>query len=305
MRTGFLNINKPPGMSSHDVVGFVRYLLPRGTKVGHLGTLDPGACGVLPLAVGWATRTITFLPPHDKFYRAEISLGAETSTDDANGEVLTRGIIPKLDRNILQEKLQTFLGKSQQVPPKVCAVHVEGARAYELWRSGQVFELEPREVEIFSLNLVDFNGKDRLIVDVHCGAGTYIRSLARDLGRLLGCGGYLSFLLRLKSGIFRLEDTLCIEDLRHRNMEEILWPIEAVLSDSIGRVCWVENSLWQGGQEFSRVYDREGGEIDLHLAKEGESWIFFSRSTGKFKGLGRVVDSASFRFLRVERLYTD
>ena len=292
-------------MSSHDVVGFVRYLLPKGTKVGHLGTLDPGACGVLPLAVGWATRTITFLPPHDKFYRAEITLGAETSTDDANGEVIARGSVPRLDREELQGLLNTFLGKSRQVPPKVCAVHVEGMRAYELWRAGQSFELESRDVEIYSLNLVHFNGKDRLIVDVSCGAGTYIRSLARDLGKLLGCGGHLSFLLRLKSGIFELTDSLCIEDLRHGEIDGVILPIDKVLCVSVGRVCWAETSLWQGGQEFSRVYTRDGEEIDPGLVTVGDSWCFFSKTTGRFKGLGRVVNSASSRLWRIERLYVE
>lgn len=206
---GFLNVLKPPEMTSHDVVAFVRRRLGK-VKVGHLGTLDPLATGVLPLAVGKATRLIRLLPPAVKAYRAELTLGVTTDSHDAAGTVIGRADVPPLDR--LPDLLQEFHGTILQRPPQVSALKVGGRRSYQRAREGEVFELEPRPAHYHAVELVKSEGPT-LVLDVTCGPGTYIRSLARDLGERLGCGAVLSFLIRVLSGPFRLEHALTLEEL--------------------------------------------------------------------------------------------
>ena len=219
--SGFLNIVKPPGMTSHDVVAQVRRRFPRGTKVGHLGTLDPAAAGVLPLAVGLATKLIPLLPNLGsamKSYMAHLQLGLGTSTDDLEGEVLSRAEEEKvaaITREQVEQALHPFRGKTLQVPPQVSAVRQDGKRAYERVRQGQKVTLKAREVTMEQLNLLDFEkGKGCLKVFMVCGSGTYVRSLARDLGEALGVGGTLAFLLRTHSGPFHLEGGISLEEFK-------------------------------------------------------------------------------------------
>ncbi|MBI3928906.1 MAG: tRNA pseudouridine(55) synthase TruB [Armatimonadetes bacterium] len=209
---GFLNVLKPPEMTSHDVVAFVRRMLPRGSRVGHLGTLDPLAVGVLPLAVGQATRLIQYLPLARKLYLAEVTLGLASDTLDAGGEVVETGPVEAVSRARVEEVCSRFRGSLMQVPPRVSALRVQGRRGYERARQGEDFELEPRPAVYHEVRLLDFELPVlRLLVD--CGPGTYVRSLARDLGRELGTGAILSFLVRLGSGPFQLESSLTLEEL--------------------------------------------------------------------------------------------
>lgn len=209
---GFLNVLKPPEMTSHDVVAFVRRRLGK-VKVGHLGTLDPLATGVLPLAVGGATRLIQFLPPARKAYRAEITLGVATDSHDAAGTVTATAEVPSLEN--LPEILKEFHGTILQRPPQVSAIKVGGRRSYKRARQGEEFELEPRPAHYESVEVVRVRDS-KVVLDVVCGPGTYIRSLARDLGERLGCGAVLSFLIRVLSGSFRLEQAVTLEELLDR-----------------------------------------------------------------------------------------
>ncbi|MBE3585625.1 tRNA pseudouridine(55) synthase TruB [Desulfofundulus thermocisternus] len=212
---GILNILKPPGMTSHDVVDFIRRLLG-GIKTGHTGTLDPGAAGVLPVCLGRATRVIQFLP-NDKEYRVEIIFGLATSTGDTFGEVISRNSASSLTSEALEEVLRAFVGEIAQVPPMTSAVRYRGKRLYELARQGIEVHREPRQVSIYSLRLVQLYGTGtphpRALVDVACSAGTYIRTLCADIGHLLGCGASMSFLLRTRAGIFSLEEALTLEEV--------------------------------------------------------------------------------------------
>ncbi|MFN5162496.1 MAG: tRNA pseudouridine(55) synthase TruB, partial [Cyanobacteriota bacterium] len=193
---GFLVLDKPSGPSSHACVAAVRraYGLKR---VGHGGTLDPAVTGVLPIAVGPATRLLPYLPG-DKTYRGTVQLGLTTSTDDLQGDVLQRAdSLPVLDLEQLEAELQAVRGPIQQRPPQVSAVHVEGERAYARVRRGETLDLPPRPVTIHRLALLAWDpASGSLDLEVECSAGTYIRSLARDLGERLGCGGTLARLRR-------------------------------------------------------------------------------------------------------------
>ncbi len=236
---GFLNLLKPPGMTSHDVVAAVRRLLPRRTKVGHLGTLDPSAAGVLPVAVGRATKLISLLPdlgPEMKGYLAEVQLGWTTSTDDLDGEPLEPPLSPErvqrrlaalegCPREVLERRLAGFEGGIEQVPPQVSALKVDGERAYRKAFRGEQVELPPRSVQVQRCRLVSgLDSEARFRFELHCSTGTYVRSVARDLGRQLGLGGCLSFLLRTHSGEFELAWALTLEELRAQGVAAHLRP---------------------------------------------------------------------------------
>jgi len=191
-------IDKPAGITSHACVARIRRLLGI-RRVGHGGTLDPAVTGVLPIAVGQATRLLPYLPG-EKTYRGVIQLGLTTNTDDLQGEELSRQLVPNLSSAKLDQALSRFRGAITQQPPQVSAVHVDGERAHARARRGEVMELPARPVTIHQLRLLGWDAAQaQLSVEVHCSAGTYIRSLARDLGIALGCGGCLGSLRRTQA----------------------------------------------------------------------------------------------------------
>ncbi|QNI56063.1 tRNA pseudouridine(55) synthase [Synechococcus sp. BIOS-E4-1] len=195
---GFAVIDKPAGITSHTCVARIRRVLGI-RRVGHGGTLDPAVTGVLPIAVGQATRLLPYLPG-EKTYRGVIQLGITTNTDDLQGDELSRQSVPDLSSETLDQALSRFLGAISQQPPQVSAVHVDGERAYARARRGEQMELAARPVTIHQLRLLGWSAAQaRLSVEVHCSAGTYIRSLARDLGAALGCGGCLASLRRTQA----------------------------------------------------------------------------------------------------------
>lgn len=222
---GFLNLLKPPGMTSHDVVAWVRRRLPRKTKVGHLGTLDPAATGVLPLAVGGATRWIQYLPPAVKGYRALVALGVETDTWDTTGKVLRTSAVPAFEQPELEAALAPFAGTIMQRPPAVSAIRTQGRRSYERVRSGEQLEMEPRPAHYHEVRLVGHRA-GHLTVDIVCGPGTYVRSLVHELGQALGCGAALAFLIRTQSGPFRLSESVTLEELLSVSPGELVTGVE-------------------------------------------------------------------------------
>lgn len=211
---GFLNIDKPKGITSHDVVAQVRRHARKtaGTdKVGHAGTLDPLATGVLILCLGHATRLSEYAMQSTKEYRAFVHFGVETATYDAEGDILSQK-----DVSILPEQIEmaftSYLGAIQQIPPIYSAIKKDGKKLYDIARAGETVELEPRSVTIHNLTLVDWQSPIATI-DVQCSAGTYIRSLAHDLGADLETGAHLSGLIRTRSGGFSLENAVSLENL--------------------------------------------------------------------------------------------
>lgn len=233
---GFLSVLKPPGMTSHDAVQELRRLTGV-RKVGHGGTLDPGAAGVLPVALGKATRLLEFLDGQPKSYRAEMLLGLTTSTQDLEGEVLSCREVPGLAPEQVEEVLRSFLGRYNQVPPMYSAVHYRGRRLYELARAGVEVERQPRTVEIYRLELLRHwpDGPYwHLLLDVTCSGGTYVRTLCADIGEKLGYGGCLAFLVRTAVGPFTLATSHTLEELalagRERILEELLLPLDFPLA---------------------------------------------------------------------------
>jgi tRNA pseudouridine55 synthase len=210
---GFFNLNKPAGFTSHDCVAKLRRLLHL-KRIGHAGTLDPMATGVLPVAVGSATRLLQFLPG-EKAYRATIRFGLITNTDDITGEVLSQSGAAQLQQQDIVALLPQFCGKIQQLPPHYSAVQVAGKRLYDLARQGKAIEVPPRNVEIYEIQVLGWHPGDfpELEVTIRCGSGTYIRSIARDLGAALGVGGTLSALLRTHSSGFDLSTSMSFADL--------------------------------------------------------------------------------------------
>jgi tRNA pseudouridine55 synthase len=213
---GVLVVAKPAGPTSHDVVALVRRL--SGTRrIGHGGTLDPFASGVLPLFLGVATRLVEYHLADDKTYRATICLGASSTTDDLDGELTPLGGAAP-DREAFESALAGFRGRQEQRPPDYSAVQVGGRRAYALARAGEDVALPSRVVDIKALDLLTWDDRDPerpiAIVDVRCSAGTYVRALARDLGSRLGCGAYLGALVRSASGPFSLDGAHSLDALR-------------------------------------------------------------------------------------------
>jgi tRNA pseudouridine55 synthase len=212
---GILVVAKPPGPTSHDIVALVRRLAAT-RRVGHGGTLDPFAAGVLPIFLGKATRVVEFHMGDTKAYRATVCFGATSTTDDLEGELVPTGTAPT--REAVETALPGLTGTIRQRPPAYSAIKLDGRRAYAIARSGETPALAEREVTVFRLDLVSWDGTDPerpvAVVEVECSAGTYIRALARDLGTGLGGGAYLGSLTRTASGPFRLESATSLDDVR-------------------------------------------------------------------------------------------
>lgn len=222
MLVGLLNINKPSGMSSRRVVDVVARLADT-KRVGHAGTLDPLASGVLVVCVGWATRLVTFVQERPKKYSARFLLGRRSNTDDVTGDVVaTEGALAPPSA-LIEELLQSFVGTIQQVPPQFSAVHVDGVRAHKAARQGKTLAIEPRPVEIHRVTLVGY-AYPELDVDIECGSGTYVRSIGRDLGNALGCGAVMSALVRRAVGEFTLDTAQTPEALNLGKITDFLLP---------------------------------------------------------------------------------
>ena len=225
---GFVNICKPVGATASDIVVCVKRILHE--KAGHLGTLDPGAAGVLPVAVGQATRLFDFLTNMVKYYRAFFTFGKTTDTLDSYGVVTaTSGVLP--DKEQVEAAIKTFVGQIEQMPPAYSAISVGGVRAYKLARDGVEVNLATRPVTIYEYSLVRQESDDTFIFDIKCSGGTYIRSLVRDLAALLGTVGYMSGLICLASGCFGMSDSVTIDELRERGdscLVDITYPLADV-----------------------------------------------------------------------------
>ena len=281
---GYLNVMKPPGMTSHDVVARVRRIAGE-RRVGHAGTLDPEAIGVLPVAIGRrATRTVSSPTWDVKCYAADVRFGLSTSTDDASGEPVGHGDPTRLTPDAITRALSGFVGTIEQRPPSYSAVHVEGVRSYQRARRGHAEPPPARSVRVDAIRVLRWSNP-RLMLLIQCRSGTYIRSIARDLGVALLCPSHLESLLRLRVGPFRLEDAVTIELLQSlrasQGWRDNLWPIDVVapllpslIADSDrqrdfahGRSWAAETSATEGS--VVNVYDQHGEFLGFAQLRAG------------------------------------
>lgn len=267
MAAGFLNVLKPPGMSSHDVVANVRKIF-HTKRVGHAGTLDPGAAGVLPVALGHATRLVEYISSAGKAYRLELLLGVSTDTGDDGGAILEcRRDFPIPSREAVLSAMQKFTGTILQRPPVYSAIKLHGRRAYELAREKQAVEMPLRQVTIHDLRLIEAH-KSQFLFDLECSKGTYVRSFCRDFGEALGIPATMGFLLRTRVGSFFLHEAFSLEEIA-RFGEETLVPAETAVLHlprfemPEHRIRPFLHGLSTGGMELTaeekllRVYGRE------------------------------------------------
>jgi tRNA pseudouridine55 synthase len=275
---GFLNLNKPFDWTSHDCVAKVRKFL-RLKRVGHAGTLDPAATGVLPIALGKATRLLQYLPD-DKAYHGTIRFGVRTTTDDLEGEVISEKVCSGLSLEAVKAQLPQFIGKIEQIPPIYSAIQVDGKRLYDLARQGVVVEVPMRTVEVFKIDVLNWREGEfpELDIAIACGAGTYIRAIARDLGSALQTGGTLAALQRTVSSGFKLGDSVTMNDLEAQLQAGTFEPIasDAPLQHFLAVTLSAGDSIkWCQGQKIAceeqlafsllRVYNEDN--IFLGLGK--------------------------------------
>jgi tRNA pseudouridine55 synthase len=276
---GILNINKPEGSTSFSIVAMVRRLT-RERRVGHAGTLDTKASGVLPVCFGRGTRVIEFLMDAHKVYRAWVELGIATDTYDATGKIVQQGDASGISREQLESALNSFRGSIWQIPPMYSALKYQGKRLYELARAGITVNRKSRLANVYRLELLDF--KPPLVtLEIECGQGTYIRSLAHDLGQLLGCGAHLENLVRLKYGPFDITDAVTLpqlEDAFSRNSwQQLVYPID------IGLLHWaavvvdnVRERLIRNGSSVVIENGRDGGNLDRRCRAYSQDGCFLA-----------------------------
>lgn len=264
---GFINLLKPSGMSSSSAVTAVRAITGQ-RKSGHSGTLDPLAAGVLPLCLGRATKLFDYIMEKDKEYLAELTLGAETDTQDSDGTVVNRGDPSGIGGAALEAVLCKFRGRIPQKPPMYSALVHEGRKLYKIARGGGEVERSAREIDINTLEIAEQTGQSSWLLRINCSKGTYVRTLCADIGRALGCYGFLSYLLRTASGVFTLEDTVTLEELtelsKAGDARKALLPMDFPLAhlpragfgrDDAGRLANGMTVPYDGGSEEAvRLY---------------------------------------------------
>jgi tRNA pseudouridine55 synthase len=300
---GILNILKPPGMTSFDVVAHMRGLLGI-RKIGHAGTLDPLAAGVLPVCCGRATKAIEFLMDKDKIYRGELTLGVTTDTQDSSGQVL-KTMMPQCSDKEIEDAVKSFEGTYFQVPPMYSALRVNGKRLYDLARKGIEVDRPSREITVHSIKVINIDRDDgiKVIFDVHCSKGTYIRTLCQDIGERLGCGAHMSFLLRKRAGPFDISEAHTLEDLAEmqkagrlqsalRNVDILFSTLPAVRLD-----------------EQSEKRFRNGVVIPIDTDKPGfdvtdkKKLVGVYGEKGVFLALAFVIDKGNDLYLKVKKFF--
>lgn len=228
MINGVLNVYKEKGYTSHDVVAKLRGITGQ-KKIGHTGTLDPDAAGVLPVCFGKATKLCDMLKDWDKCYEAGVLLGTETDTQDISGNVIEKKDTSDIRETVVKEAVKSFQGGYEQVPPMYSALKVNGRKLYELAREGRVVERKARRIEIYELEILEMS-LPRLRIRVHCSKGTYIRTLCHDIGKKLGCGACMEKLIRTRAGQFRIEESLRLSEIermkKEERLEEVLIPVD-------------------------------------------------------------------------------
>ena len=280
---GILLLDKPTGMSSNAALQTVKRLF-NANKAGHTGNLDPLATGLLPICFGEATKISSYLLDSDKRYIGTCKLGVRTRTADSEGEVLETRPVGNLTEQQVKQVLQGFIGQIEQIPPMHSAVKINGTPLYKLAREGKEIERKSRRVSIYQLEMLRLEG-DELDIDVHCSKGTYVRTLAEEIGEALACGAHLSALRRTASGPFELEQAVSMPELAHlaedgfEALDRLLLPPEEALGD------WPMVSLSQN----SAYYLQQGQAVQVPKAPSS-GWVRLRRDDGQFLGIGQILE---------------
>ena len=275
MTAGIINVLKPCGMTSHDVISFMRRVL-NTKKIGHSGTLDPDAAGVLPVFAGTATRLLEYALEDGKSYRAEITFGVKTDTGDDSGTVVQTSALPVCSAEDFAAVLQEFTGVQKQLPPMYSALKLNGQPLYKLARKGIEVEREAREIFISRLELISFNPQ-KAVLDVECSKGTYIRTLLEDICARLGVCGTMSFLLRTSAGGFKIEDAVTLQELEAEPLRYLLPEETAIMH--LTEAVLTERQAWRITQG---VATSMAGMADGLYRLKGQS--------GEFYGIGKAAE---------------
>jgi tRNA pseudouridine55 synthase len=279
---GIYIVNKPKGITSFDVVAKMRRICET-KKVGHAGTLDPDAVGVLPICVGRATKVIEYLMEEDKAYHVELMLGMATDTQDSSGSVLyEKPVIASITE--IEETIKSFVGESMQIPPMYSAIRVNGKRLYELARKGLEVERNPRAITISQIDISSINKKDDKVIvlfDVDCSKGTYVRTLCNDIGERLNCGGHMTSLTRTRSGPFKLEDSFTLEALEHLKKGNDLHSAKL----SIDTAVLYMPQVYVKDKEAKNL--KNGQTIQMENLQTGLSRVY--HENGAFLAIGKTV----------------
>jgi len=286
---GILILDKPAGITSNGALQLAKRLFD-ANKAGHTGSLDPLATGLLPLCLGEATKFSQFLLDADKQYRARIRLGVTTDSGDADGNVIAEAPVPALDMAMLEAAVSQFRGEITQIPPMYSALKVNGQPLYKLARQGIQIERKARPVTIFKLEIEDFSAEE-LVLNVTCSKGTYVRTLAEDLGKVLGCGAHVVGLRRLASGPFTLDRAVTLEELEellqaqgYAGLDQTLLPVAEMVSD------WPALEV----PDFTAIFFKQGQAVQIAKAPTA-GWVrIFSEATddqgAEFLGVGEILE---------------
>ena len=286
MTDGIINVNKPAGWTSQDVCTKLRHVL-HIRKIGHTGTLDPMATGVLPVCMGKATRTIEYYDMDSKSYHASMKLGITTDTLDITGEILETCGYSDVGEKAVRDAFKAYTGLVMQIPPKYSAIRIDGKRAYDLAREGKAFEIKPREINVYENKITFMDlGSGEIEFDITCSKGTYIRTVCDDIGRALGCVAVMTALVRTASGYFRIEDAHTVDEIIEAAgkgedaVEKLIIPADVTL-EKLGRIKLNDNritafmngnSSWPNGfritepSEFNEQYRVYGNGVFLGIA---------------------------------------
>ena len=294
---GVLLLNKPKGITSNDALQIVKRIY-NAKKAGHTGSLDKPATGMLPLCFGEATKFTSYLLNADKHYVAICKLGVITTTGDKSGDILQTSDVPELNEKMLRSVLSEFIGKIQQVPPMFSAIKRNGKRMYELAYEGKVVDRDPREVSIHSIELIWLKG-DEFSISVHCSKGTYIRTLAEDIGNRIGCGGHIVDLQRTAVSCFTSNNMISMDELHERaeigeqELDKLLLPVDSIIDD-IPEITLTHSSTH---------YITNGQAVMVpHAPTEGLIRIY--NENHDFMGVGEILDDGRVAPRRLVNLST-
>ncbi|AEE96236.1 tRNA pseudouridine(55) synthase TruB [Mahella australiensis] len=297
---GIINMYKPAGMTSNDVVMTLRRRL-KPLKVGHAGTLDPDASGVLPICLGKATRVAQYIVDGEKVYIAEMTLGIVTDTQDASGQVIEQRPI-NVDVDDIYDAAYSFKGKQQQVPPMYSAIKHDGVPLYKLARRGQSIVRTPRDIEIYDISILDIQFPDRVLFKVRCSKGTYIRTLCHDIGQKLGCGAHMSYLLRTQVANFYIKDSVDLDMVeqmyRQGTLGDIITPIDKALAafDSI----YVNREGYERTLNGSSLYKMHVEHVPQDLSIGDIVKIYYN---DEFLALGRLSEQDTGKCVKPVRVF--